>query len=111
MDAVKKVLVVDDDPVVGRSVERVLGGQGYAVIAAADGESALDKLRREDYDVVYADIKMPGMSGLDVAEHVRAHQPWLPVVIITGYGSQADVDWLVDTTRRWVEELRRLNRK
>ena len=90
MDAVKKVLVVDDDPVVGKSVERVLGGHGYAVISAADGKSALDKLRREDYDVVYADIKMPGMSGLDVAEHVRAHQPWLPVVIITGYGSEAN---------------------
>lgn len=90
MEAVKKVLVVDDDPVVGKSVERVLGSQGYAVICAADGQSALDKLQREDYDMVYADIKMPGMSGLDVAERVRAHQPWLPVVIITGYGSQAN---------------------
>lgn len=90
MDALKKVLVVDDDPVVGKSIERVLGGRGYAVIAASDGEAALDKLRREDYDVVYADIKMPGMSGLEVAERVRAHQPWLPVVIITGYGSEAN---------------------
>lgn len=90
MDAVKKVLVVDDDPVVGKSFERVLGGHGYAVISAADGETALDKLRREDYDVVYADIKMPGISGLDVAERVRARQPWLPVVIITGYGSEAN---------------------
>lgn len=90
MEAVRKVLVVDDDPVVGKSFERVLSHQGYAVISAADGEQALDRLQREDYDVVYADIKMPGMSGIDVAERLRASQPWLPVVIITGYGSEAN---------------------
>ena len=89
MDAVRKVLVVDDDPVVAKSFDRVLSGKGYAVITAADGEEALNKLRTENYDVVFTDIKMPGMSGLEVAERVRASQPWLPVVIVTGYGTDA----------------------
>jgi len=89
MDAIRKVLVVDDDPVVGRSFDRVLSGKGYAVITARDGEEALNKLRNEAYDVVFTDIKMPGMSGLEVAERVKAKQPWLPVVIVTGYGSEA----------------------
>ena len=89
MDAVRKVLVVDDDPVVGKSFDRVLSGKGYAVITAANGEEALNKLRNENYDVVFTDIKMPGMSGLEVAERVRASQPWLPVVIVTGYGTDA----------------------
>jgi len=87
MSALRKVLVVDDDPVVGKSFDRVLSGKGYAVITASSGQEALNKLDAEDYDVVYADIKMPGMSGLEMAEQVKAKRPWLPVVIVTGYGS------------------------
>jgi CheY-like chemotaxis protein len=87
MTALRKVLVVDDDPVIGKSFDRVLTGKGYAVITAANGEEALKKLATEDYDLVYTDIKMPGMSGLDVAERVKADKPWTPVVIITGFGN------------------------
>lgn len=87
MTALRKILVVDDDPVVGKSFDRVLSNKGYAVITAKDGEEALIKLAAEDYDLVYTDIRMPGMSGLEVAERVKAAHPWTPVVIITGYGS------------------------
>jgi CheY-like chemotaxis protein len=87
MSALRKVLVVDDDPVVGKSFDRVLSGKGYAVITASNGQEALNKLDAEDYDVVYTDIKMPGMSGLEMAERVKERRPWLPVVIVTGYGS------------------------
>jgi CheY-like chemotaxis protein len=90
MKALRKVLVVDDDPVVGKSIDRILSSRGYAVIAAAGGEEALDRLAREDYDVVYTDIKMPGMSGLEVARHIKESRPWLPVVIVTGYGNDAN---------------------
>jgi CheY-like chemotaxis protein len=87
MSALHKVLVVDDDPVVGKSFDRVLSGKGYAVITAASGQEALNKLESENYDVVFTDIKMPGMSGLEMAELVKQQRPWLPVVIVTGYGS------------------------
>lgn len=87
MSALHKVLVVDDDPVVAKSFDRVLSGKGYAVITAASGQEALDKLETENYDVVFTDIKMPGMSGLEMAELVKQQRPWLPVVIVTGYGS------------------------
>ncbi|MBE0619269.1 MAG: response regulator [Burkholderiales bacterium] len=87
MSALHKVLVVDDDPVVGKSFDRVLSGKGYAVITASSGQEALDKLETENYDVVFTDIKMPGMSGLEMAEQVKQRRPWLPVVIVTGYGS------------------------
>ena len=92
MSAIRKVLVVDDDPVVGRSFDRVLSARGYAVITADNGQEALDKLRGENYDVVFTDIKMPGMSGIEVAERVKAIHPWLPVVIVTGYGTEANED-------------------
>ena len=87
MSALRKVLVVDDDPVVGKSFDRVLSAKGYAVITAGNAQEALNKLDAEDYDVVFTDIKMPGMSGLEMAEQVKQRRPWLPVVIVTGYGS------------------------
>ena len=87
MSASRKVLVVDDDPAVRKSIDRVLTGKGYAVITAQNGEEALRKLNEEKYDLVYTDIRMPGIDGLAVAEEVKARKPWTPVVIITGYGT------------------------
>jgi CheY-like chemotaxis protein len=89
MNASRKVLVVDDDPAVRKSIDRILSSKGYAVITAESGEEALRKLNEEKYDLVYTDIRMPGMSGLEVAEQVKARKPWTPVVIITGYGTDA----------------------
>ena len=88
MKASKRILVVDDDPVISRSFERVLEPKGYAVIAASSGGEALEKIRREDYDAVYTDIRMPGMNGIEVARRIKENRPWLPVVIVTAYGSE-----------------------
>jgi len=89
MTALRKVLVVDDDPVVGASFNRVLSGKGYIVVSAENGYDALAKLQAEKFDAVFTDLRMPGMDGVQVAENVRAAQPWTPVVIVTGYGSPA----------------------
>jgi CheY-like chemotaxis protein len=87
---VKKVLVVDDDPVVGKSFNRVLTQQGYVVVTASNGHEALSKLQDGDYDCVFTDIRMPGMDGLELAEQVHARKSWTPVVIVTGYGTTAN---------------------
>jgi CheY-like chemotaxis protein len=83
-----QVLVIDDDAVVGRSFNRVLSGKGYEVDTALSGEEGLEDLDNAQYDVVFTDIKMPGMDGLEVAERIRAKCPWTPVVVITGYGTE-----------------------
>ncbi len=87
MKTLRKVLVVDDDPVVGKSFHRVLSSRGYAVVTANDGPEALRKIAAEEYDLVYTDIRMPGMDGVAVAERIRERQPWLPVVIVSGYAT------------------------
>jgi CheY-like chemotaxis protein len=88
MNTKTQVLVIDDDAVVGRSFDRVLAGKGYEVSIALSGEEALKTMNEADFDVVFTDIKMPGMDGLEVAERIKARCPWTPVVVITGYGTE-----------------------
>ena len=87
MNTKPQVLVIDDDAVVGRSFDRVLSEKGYEVSTALTGEEALKDMESTDYDVVFTDIKMPGMDGIEVAERIKAKCPWTPVVVITGYGT------------------------
>jgi CheY-like chemotaxis protein len=90
MNTKLQVLVIDDDEVVGRSFDRVLSDKGYEVSTAHSGEEALETIENTEFDVVFTDIKMPGMDGLEVTERIKARCPWTPVVVITGYGSQAN---------------------
>ena len=88
MSELRKVLVVDDDAVVGKSIHRVLSeNKGYVVTTVENAHEALKQMREQSFDVVFTDIKMPGMDGVELAERVKASQPWTPVVIITGYGT------------------------
>ena len=87
MNANLKVLVIDDDAVVGRSFDRVLSDKGYDVSTAQSGEEALQTMNDSEFDVVFTDIKMPGMDGLEVTERIKERCPWTPVVVITGYGT------------------------
>ena len=88
MSALRKVLVVDDDAVVGKSFNRVLSEKkGYVVTTVENAHEALKQMREQSFDVVFTDIKMPGMDGVELAERVKASQPWTPVVIITGFGT------------------------
>ncbi len=88
MSSKLQVLVIDDDAVVGRSFDRVLSEKGYEVSTALSGEEAMNSIGNTNYDVVFTDIKMPGMDGLEVTERIKARCPWTPVVVITGYGTE-----------------------
>ena len=87
MNTKPQVLVIDDDAVIGRSFDRVLSDKGYEVSTALNGEEGLKDMENTEYDVVFTDIKMPGMDGIEVAERIKARCPWTPVVVITGYGT------------------------
>lgn len=83
----KRVLVVDDEDVVCQSYERVLSNAGFEVAKAHSGAEALEQVSRSDFDVVLADLKMPGMDGLEMVSRVREIYPQMPVVVITGFPS------------------------
>ena len=83
----RKVLIVDDaGPVVVLCVN-VLQALGYAVKGANRGEAALDILRKERFDLMVLDYKMPGMSGFEVFEQARTLHPDMAVVLVTGHGT------------------------
>ena len=78
-----KILVVDDEPGPRELLSRRLSQQGYEVSAAQDGEEALDKLKREPFDLILLDIQMPGISGLDVLRQVKSLYPNVDVIMET----------------------------
>lgn len=84
----KRILVVDDEPVVCDSCQRVFGSAGYDVTTALSGREALDACRSESFDVVLVDLKMPDMDGLEVTKAIKHQFPQARIVIITGYGSE-----------------------
>lgn len=84
--AAAKILIVDDDPEVREILAETLLEFGYGVVQAASGEEALPILgARQDIDLVITDVRMPGMSGLELVEHARAFSPSLRVILISGY--------------------------
>ncbi len=98
-----RVLVVDDDPDLVELVQTILERRlGVEVLAVADGRAALDALDAFDPDLVIADIEMPGMSGLELLEAIRAQVPWMPVAIMTAHVS---VDYAVSALRSQADEF------
>ncbi|HTF36446.1 MAG TPA: sigma-54 dependent transcriptional regulator [Myxococcota bacterium] len=82
-----RVLVVDDDHAMGKMVVDRLQRRGYEAVGRNAGEEALALLLAEEFDVVVTDVRMPGMTGLDLCTRILSHRPDLPVVVITAFGS------------------------
>lgn len=81
------ILVVDDDPYIQEALGDRLESLGYRVSRASDGQQALELIDHQDPQMVFLDIEMPGMKGLDVLREIRAREKDFPVVMITAYGS------------------------
>jgi two-component system NtrC family response regulator len=82
-----RILVVDDEPLQVELVAGFLRKQGYEVLQASDGETALETFRAEPVDLVLTDQKMPGLSGLEVVRAARAINPEVAVIVLTAYGT------------------------
>ncbi len=83
------ILIVDDERTLARSIKAFLAEFGYEAEVAGDAEKALELLESMRPDVVFADVRLPGMSGIELLQRIRAFDPAIPVVIMTAYGTIA----------------------
>jgi DNA-binding response OmpR family regulator len=82
-----RLLIVDDEQSICVVLARALGYLGFDVEAVNSGPEALARLAETDYDLMLLDLRMPGMDGMEVMQHVRQSNPELPIIIMTGQGT------------------------
>src|SRR5207248_4697850 len=86
-----RVLVVDDEASIRDLLAKTLALAEYDVDVAPDGRSALERMRLYPYDLLIADLKMPGMDGLAVIREAKRYKTDVPVIIITGFSTESSV--------------------
>jgi CheY-like chemotaxis protein len=88
------VLAVDDEPGVLQALKLILNADGHQVTACRSGAEALEHAAQGEYDLVFTDLGMPGMSGWEVARRIKELRPKTPVALVTGWGVALDKDRL-----------------
>jgi excisionase family DNA binding protein len=88
-DGRSRVLVVDDESSIRELLQKTLALAEYDVDVAPDGRAALERLRLGNYDLLIADLKMPGMDGLTLIREAKRLKTDLPVIIITGFSTES----------------------
>jgi two-component system response regulator (stage 0 sporulation protein F) len=94
-DAIR-ILVIDDEPVIRELLFDILIRKGYQVDTAEDGMQALEKAKSEKYDIVFTDIRMPGMNGVEVYRRLKVISPESRVIVMTGYGLEQMIQEALD---------------
>ena len=79
-------LIVDDDIGMRQLMEDAVVGEGYEVVAVASGERALEELEKQHFDLIFLDLVLPGLSGVDVLRAIKERNQRTLVAVITGYG-------------------------
>lgn len=86
----KKILVIDDDKLILGTLKRLLTGEGYDIFTAESGNSALEKIKNDTFNLIITDIRMPGLDGLETLKEIRKYlaetqKQAIPELVITGY--------------------------
>jgi excisionase family DNA binding protein len=85
-----KILVVDDEPEIGQTLQRLLGGT-QVVDVAYDGYEALEKIKETPYNLIFLDVRLPGMDGVQTLESIKETLPDAVVVMISGYSVEEEI--------------------
>lgn len=96
-----RILVIDDEPSLRQSFTRILQKEGHDVTTAANGQEGIDLVSRHPFDLVYLDIRMPDMNGLDVLRTIHERYPELPVILFT---AQPDLNSALDALRHGAKD-------
>lgn len=92
-----KILIVDDEAAIRSALKEVLEYEGFTISEAPDGETALKMVLKESFDLIFCDIKMPKLDGLDFLSELKKEDIQIPVVMITGHGT---IDTAVEAIKR-----------
>ena len=89
----KEILLIDDDALILKTLNRLLSKQGYNIEIIKDSTEALEKALSTDYDLIICDIRMPGLDGIELISQIKegrnqADKTEIPVIFITGYASE-----------------------
>ena len=87
LERVRKVLVVDDEDIVRISCVRTLRPKGFHISEATDGFQALSMLKKDTYDIIITDLKMPDMDGIEFIDMLKQVAPQARVLLVTGYAT------------------------
>jgi DNA-binding NtrC family response regulator len=92
-----KILIIDDEAAIRSALKEVLEYEGFTISEAPDGETALKMVLKESFDLIFCDIKMPKLDGLDFLSELKKEEIQVPVVMITGHGT---IDTAVEAIKR-----------
>src|SRR3989449_4521455 len=87
MKARPKILLIEDDASIVGGLKKELQVEGYEVAVATRGDNGLEQAEKQPFDVVITDLKMPGLSGLELVEQLHATKPKLPIILVTAFGT------------------------
>jgi len=89
MKPAPKILLIEDDPAIVSSLQEILAADGYAVSVAIRGDEGLALAQQNSFDVVVTDLKLPGLSGLELIRQLHTSKPRLPLILMTAHGTTA----------------------
>jgi len=89
----KKILVIDDEELITKSLLKLLSNEGYNTTVAKSGKEALEKVKKIDFDLIISDVRMPDMDGIETIKEIRSYleksnKKPIPEVLITGYADK-----------------------
>ncbi|HET6515923.1 MAG TPA: sigma-54 dependent transcriptional regulator [Thermodesulfovibrionales bacterium] len=87
ISAKEKIIIIDDDEIVRKSCGKILAPEGYALEFSANSTEGLNRLRKEHFDLVLTDLRLPHMDGMEVLRMIKENWPGTEVIVITGFGS------------------------
>lgn len=79
------ILIVDDDESLCKTTSFILEREGYTVLTARDGLEAIERVKERSFDVVFMDIKMPGLNGVEAFKRIKRIKPEMKTIMMTGY--------------------------
>jgi DNA-binding NtrC family response regulator len=82
-----KILLIEDDPGISDTLQKVLTGEGHDVAVERRGDAGLDRAKGDTFHVVITDLKVPGVNGLEIVRELHAARPRLPIILVTAYGT------------------------